>query len=687
MGLGMHIFELWLDESGDFENDYEKIKAGKKTHPSLIGGMLVADNSFPDSFVKNIIPESGTYHSVAEIDQLSRFKAIEEKLFKNDHNRFIVFNNQECLMIIDNNLTYLNVISEGIMQLIINLKARYGDICLKVVIANRIDTTKGAASENSIVDSDEYVKRLKEKLIISSLEKNISDSEWELNTASARKDKRLMLADIICNTFYTRNNTKKFDEEQRRYIEEVYCDVSRTVVFTVFESVLEKNFKNYLIENKIGEAIASVCLSDNTDLIGRYFSLLSSNYNSCGIHEVALHYRFIEAYIEYYIKVVRNFDLCIVFLNNLLDHYVPLLMDYKTKASVDYAKRMSLDINFYMLTVYTHMGKVKEAQNIEIECDRKIQLLPDSLETVNYRIKYEIRKVNGLINTYNYTHALSVSDRLVEKCREVKEFLDLISDNKKIYYEELGKALGTRLQIKAFLLRFDRSLYGSAIFDFDEAVDNFSLPDDKKRQYLYRVKLETEYGNYEEAFKYLLATLDLNNDKLKPKDIWENIYKQSVFVVEAFIRLISEGLMNKWERAGELFSVINNSDYIVRLYLEEQSYHPAEIILWKYATSCYLNGETNACDKYYNRAIDICYEDNNNITLNVIGIAIEFEYISFLMDHQISKAKTRLKRLRKRWEERDDDYEQDIIKNVFGDVDFQSKNSEYYMNLSRMVTY
>ena len=216
----MKKFELWLDESGDFNNDLRKVNVG--ANPSLIGGLLIESNTFPDSFVNSVLPEAGTYHSVDENDQLDRFKLINEKLYKNINNRIVVFSNQECIMILDNNLTYLNIISEGIIQLIKHLKAQHGNIFLKVLIANRVDTTTGLRPENSVVALDEYLKRLKEKILVSGLSAAISDKEWDLQTASARKDKRLMLADIICNTFFTRYKKAKFDDKERSYIEEIY---------------------------------------------------------------------------------------------------------------------------------------------------------------------------------------------------------------------------------------------------------------------------------------------------------------------------------------------------------------------------------------------------------------------------------------------------------------------------------
>lgn len=678
----MKSYELWLDESGDFNNDQNKTR--KDANPSLIGGLLIENRTFPDSYVNSILPEEGTYHSVNESDQLVRFRQIEKKLFKNSFNKFIVFSNQERIMILDNNLTYLNIISEGILQLIKHLKAQYGEIHLKIVIANRVDTTTGQRPENSVVSSDEYIKRLKEKLLVGGFDNSISDKEWELQTASARKDKRLMLADIVCNTFFTRYRERKFDVDERNYIERIYNDSQKTIVFTVFESLLEKEFKHNIIENRIGEAVSIICATDDTELLEKRFGILREKNRSCGFYDVRFQYKFIEAYIEYYINVVRDFDVCELFLCNLLKYYIPLLEEYDSNSTNDLSKQLALDIKFYLLTVYTHMGNIEWSKHIEKDCEIEINNLPASIDSLNYQIKFKGRKINNLINEFAFDNALACVDILVDNCREIKDMLSLVSNDDKIYYDELAKALGTRLQIKTFMVRLDASIYDSAKKDSDEAIDNFVRDEDKKRQYLYRVQLETEHKAYDNALIYLIKALDYKGSDYKR--IWNMSVRASIFSVSAYIRLMSEGAANGWEKANDMFDGMSNDIFLESLKDKDKLFHPAEIIFWKYANFCSYNGMINAAQKYYECSIDICFADNE-VTLNVIGIGIEFEYHSFLLTHKKNDATSHIRALRKKWERIKQIDKTNILNNIFGEVDFQSKNSKLYLELSRKVPY
>lgn len=678
----MKKFELWLDESGDFDNDAQKIGNGAK--PSLVGGLLIENNTFPDSYIDAVIPESRTYHSVNEKDQLDRFRRIEEKLYKNPSNRIVVFSNQECIMILDNHLTYLNIICVGILQLMKRLKVQYGEIFLRVIIANRVDTTTGLNPSQSVVPSGEYEKRLKEKLLVASLEHTISDKEWTLETASARKDKRLMLADIICNTYFTRYRRKKFSAAEQAYIESIYSDEKKTLVFTVFESVLEKNFKNNLLEERIGEAVSGICLSNDKATLERCFGLLKLKFSTCGIHDIVFQYKFVEAYIEYYINVVRDFDLCINFLMNLLDYYIPLLKVHDSNGRGDLAGKLSLDIKFYMLTVYTHLGNIRMADKIEAECEEEIRKLPRSLETVSYIIKFETRKIVNLMNAFEFETALKYADALVEKCKEVKELLDLLSDEKVSYDEELARALGTRLQIRTFLLRDKISNYNECVRDSETAINEFVNDNDKRRQYLYRVQLETEHKDYDEALRYLKKAMALNEDA-SMKALWNAVVQNSLFAVSAYIRLMSEGSA-EWNTSAEMYKMLSACEYLQQLDGQTGQFHPLEIILWKLAWYYAQNGMANAAIKYYEKAVDVCFA-YENITLNMIGLGIGFEEQALLLGQQKKEAVVHSRFLQKKWNKVRNADDKNIVERVFGHVDFQNGTPEYYMKLGRKITY
>ena len=94
----------------------------------------------------------------------------------------------------------------------------------------------------------------------------------------------------------------------------------------------------------------------------------------------------------------------------------------------------------------------------------------------------------------------------------------------------------------------------------------------------------------------------------------------------------------------------------------------------------------NAAQKYYESSVDVCFADND-ITLNVIGIGIECEYHSFLLMNKKNDVTSHIRTFRKKWERTKKIDKTNIIEKVFGIIDFQSKEPELYLELSRKVTY
>lgn len=163
-------FELWLDESGDFENDAKAVNAGKK--PSLIGGLLVKKGTFSEVAINTVIPES--FHATKEKNPVivaRKFKSICDIIFKDADNRFVVFNNEEKILILDNNLTYQNILIEGIVKLLNWMKIEYQHFHLDMIIANRVDTTTGRKKDRERCSSVRNRKKIERKTYVGRISK------------------------------------------------------------------------------------------------------------------------------------------------------------------------------------------------------------------------------------------------------------------------------------------------------------------------------------------------------------------------------------------------------------------------------------------------------------------------------------------------------------------------------------
>lgn len=666
-------FIMYLDESGSFKKDSDSVKRGK--NPSLIGGVLFEENQFTINHINQIIGNENI-HCTEEKDiekQFQRFMQIAACQIQ-----FILFQNTECIWILDNNLTYLNIMTEGIIKTLKYLKQKYKDIKLKVLIANRVDTTTGLPKVNSIVQEDVYIKRLQEKMILSSLEEQISKEDWEIEKASARMDKRLMIADIVCNTFYMRN--LKFQRPMQQEIQKVYEDKEKTIIFSVLETLTEKEFSKYLLENRLGEAISVLCQRKNETIIEEKMNLIEERLLTMTTSEIELQYRFIATKVENFIEVNNDFTGCIMFLKNLLKYFIPRLK--KIEEQEELTARLTLDINFYLITAYSHTGNIKEIEDCLHLCDKEIENLSNNWQTIDYQMKYQNRKIVHYSNLFEFERSLESCQNLVEKCRGIKSVLELCYENRtSIKYNELAKALGNLVQIYTFLLREKKEYYEKAKQASEEAIEEFTSQEDKRRQYLYRCALETEASHFDEALDYLYQSVGIAKDQ-KIENLVKKLEESSCYTWAQYFRLMAEGKLVGWKKSEEMAESLSRSPLLPNLKKHFEKRHPYEIIAWKWATYLMETGKENAAIEKYDLALSFCFEEDS--TLNMIGLAIELEKYSYLLKYNKTTQQGSVKKsLQKHYQK----ISQNFKDNIFEAIDFEKDNSQYYFALSRKITY
>lgn len=675
----MKHFELWLDESGEFDNDRQKARKGMSV--SHIGGLLTESGTFPMSRVERIIQED-FFHSTEEANadlQFARF----QKLAATDA-RFVLFQNEECILVLDHNLTYQNMMAEGLIKLIKRLKSECGDITLRILIANRIidRNKKYDGGRSNLVPPEHYVQRLKERIIMAGLRESVPGTDWTLQTASARTDKRLMLADIVCNTFLTRNTKFRKNPAQSGLINQIYEDPEKTLRWPVFEMSVESEFLKAMTENRLGEAVAVLCQSGRQALLDKYMPMVYSRLENMPFYDMDLQYRFISALIDHQLRDTRDYDACLRLLTNLRQSFLPVLRKIPRKWSQEIADRLSVDLCFYLDTVYTHQGNVAASLECEKLCDQEMAKLPCDWDSVAYRMRYLLRKIITRINRFDFQEALSQCDRLVARCENVREALELTGDGEEpIRFVELAKALGTRVQIKGFLLRHHPESYLSACEDSDRAIDEFHSENEKRRQYLYRVHLETEAGQFDRAFDWLLRAAGMEHADAKALiSSIASAPRLDDYLLMACIRLMGEGQRAGWPQAAALYTCLSRTDILPRLLERTDTGHPFEISMWKTASCLSWSGNTRAARKYYTRACDACF-DKDSLTLTCIGIAVELEQYAFEKKNRMPEAKKTLQSLKKHLQSLDGQTA------LFDGLTFDSDDWTFYENMSRRVTY
>ena len=141
------ISDLYIDESGSFDHDDEPTKKQYPGEMSLVGGLMISPSKLNDELIQELIPEK--VHCCNEYKK--SYITVLEKL-RSLGGRLIIFENREQLKIVNGDTTYLNIISEGLVQLFRNMHLEYPNdkLTVRVTIATRKAMSGGTGVINSI---------------------------------------------------------------------------------------------------------------------------------------------------------------------------------------------------------------------------------------------------------------------------------------------------------------------------------------------------------------------------------------------------------------------------------------------------------------------------------------------------------------------------------------------------------
>lgn len=623
-------FELWLDESGDFKED-----SNLRKNPSLVGGVLVEKGGLSPREVKDILNNDYVHSNEIEYEVFGDYAVGVLSDIREKNGELVIFENQERLEIIDGSTTYLNILSEGIIQLLQLLSAQYGYIELELLVAVRLNVEIQHSSPGRIIDEDEYTRRLEEKIIVGLARRTLSNNKnwsWSINMASARRDQRLMLADVVCNSFLTKNS-RKFNDGHREELKSLYNEIYH---FTVFEKATEAYIKKLLGEGEIGEAIFEVYTIEEKINEKALVGIILEKLKMLDDEGIRMQLLNIKIRIGALIKIDSDFIKTKNMLIGIQEEFIPLL----EKSNMDLGV-FPLDIYLYLLTVYTHEGNLELAEGQIELCEEGIKGLGNRWESIDYYFMFKIRQAVHDINSFDFSKAV---DNMTEVIHTLDDTLGLFTLAKgigdictEIKSDIMGKALGTRLQGRTYLIRDDIEQLDKARKDSDRAIMEFMHDSDVTRQYQYRSNIECEGGNYSEGVNYLCNSMEVEyEDENSLVELLNLIMEKQLTVrlysLMHYTKIMSESKINKDEEVSEtMFSAWNKaklgSDDVITNPINA---HPYEIILWKLGSYMGSAGNIAAASNYYNDAIRICNSIPDRLTLRATGLGIMAEKASVL---------------------------------------------------------
>lgn len=655
----MRSYELYLDESGQFKNE------SQAKSPSLIGGILVKKDGLDIKQAEKMMNEatekvSGKYVHINDLVKQDKRMAgkvavnIMEQI-RNIPAHIVIFENKELLDFKDDKLLYLNIIAEGIINLLEKLSLEKADpVELNVIAAVRRDLK--IDDDRTVIEMDEYSQKIKEKIYMKFAEKDIflsKNCKVNFKLLSARKNAKLMLADVVCNTRLTRESGK-FDNSQKETIERIF-DNSK-YIFNVFRTDIQKKLSEYLIKNSIVDAIFLINEVDDKKEQKELINLIINNINTMPTSNLRIQLELLSLKIKSLIDVQRNLLLCEKFLLNLQENVVE-----KIKIKDFIINKLKLDISLYLLTIYTHLGNnIKSKEQIEIST-KELKTISGSWEFFEYYYILKIREAIYYNTCFKNEKTVEVLTEVIDKYQQVLQTMETIKEFGTIKSDTLAKAVGTRLQAYTDLItpnlneNTKQEYYEKAVQDSEYAISQFVSETDKRRQYQYRCMLEISVGNINNAIKYLMKVLGINEINFdKFLDALANILIFSKnFIIVNYLEVMQYAINNNNVEIGmKMYEAFKNNANIYNEYslVQEESnsifennakiigVHPFEIIYWNLA-KYFKNSNKDLANMYYNKAIEICNEIDET-AVRVIELAIEADRLS--ISKNINEEKTNL---------------------------------------------
>ena len=616
----MKKFYLFLDESGNFkDNDIDK-------SPSLVGGVLFEKDLPSVSELNKMIPEDFLHSN--EVHDSTRYIDILNWL--TSKGKLIIFNNEERLSVVNGDLTYLNILCEGLVQLLTALETEHGAVELNVICATRVRSDKEGIV---LIESDDYISRLQEKLALAIYKKNIKSS-YSLSLDSARKNKYLMFSDVVCNTFLTKFS-RKFDSEQKAKINNVFAKNDKWY-FSVFEDATIGNINKLILDDKIGEAVFEICAIISKSKVKYLTEIIIKRLTSMSKRERDLNLEYVKNQIALLINT-NQYSEVEVLLKNFDQEFLCTLQEQNINIDI-----LRFDIYFYLITLYSKRGNTIDAlKYIEI-CDSKVECLGSSWDGLGKYFSYQIRKCHNYINCFEFEKAIEFSTQIIENLSSLRDVISMIDDVSKTFgiisSDLLAKAYGTRMQAYTELTKKDKNYYDLAVKDSDWAIMEFADKSDISRQYQYRCQLELAVGKTYNAWKFFCKSLGIEQEfayeskeilntilnRLKNERCFDLLHYISIIEKLSALQNANGNLMYRaFTQQQALYKEIVNSN---------NAQYPIPIILWKIAKINQVMENRKASIELYNKAIDLAFLDNDNFTMSMYGMFILSDYIVFQYD-------------------------------------------------------
>ena len=665
----MRKYELWLDESGDFEPDSQ---TRKTRFPSMVGGVLIPKECLSDDEIRrlaNPAHNADAPHAVNMKDQVESviLPALETLCARGG--KLVYFENRERVRHLNNRELYCRVLAAGLLQLTQYLSAA-GSFALDAFVAVRYAPEGGVLRQITPAEYRDELSAYVRRAYADAGFHLSPDSHIYLSVLSARKESRLFLADYACNSRMTRNS-KKFNASMRQRLERLFD--SRyiwTVNARTSESYILSRLGGGDVSGALLELYTGYGRTDRPKMLRRILDRLQG----MSYRLARLHLRRFSAALQAFAGQETDFERCEAVLKLVLDEFFPALEEREMQLP---AAESAFWVLLSLADMYLREGDVIHAAPVMRDLEMTLRRMDGRMESLRHLYFYLDKKALFEINRMEYAAAVRTMSGTI-RCME--NAMDALSCDPLIrqwyggkgaaFSEYLGDAYCMKVYAELFLQRQEPELYENSLrADTEKALSQYRAPEELERNLQYRAHAEMERGNCAEALEWLLKTRRIairdgnvigacvaylkaarTEDKLS-KTYYVMYYTEIMEkAAQTGDTALAKQLHDALKREGEILreivlerppesGIVSDTGKPPVIYDDifqnpadkiRRRYHPLEVVFWKYGSYLFRAGQRSAASAYWDKALSVCDENPDYAAIKLVALAIQLERFSFL---------------------------------------------------------
>lgn len=698
-------YTLYLDESGDFDKDLDI----SWKNECLVGGLLVkealplkqekARQILISSWTKTVpadaaLPPEQIFRKARHATELqggekaAMVASVLEEAEK--CGEFIVFENYQKTRILNSTLTYVNIMADGIIQLLGRLVAEHphARVKLDVIAGFRKDTTAPVSMDRleGYIDRRECLDRIRERLELARVKNHaVCTGKAELSFCyeDDKTNSCLILCDYICNFYLTRT-----------------APVYRTVRENLLQKYQSKNMFSLYGNAERERAIAHCTTQDYDSALYDICTGLIRQPDTINIILTAFlqvpegtrhnYLRILSTYFHNLIGGQRNLELG----SRVLNQAEILSERLKDAGAEDLL--FTLDIALYKLTICSHLGQLKPMEPLFETCRKLLEKVLVQTENLHYAFLYYNRYAVYLIDTFRMQEAFELLEQVKQQFMAYElilgEFPTLHIPKQHIRSDQLGRILGTQVQCLRWLMTQNACDYETAIQVSDQAIRNLTLDADKRRQYQYRSHIEAAAGNYEAALSDLCRGFDVTG--------WEAFFMPpllsdsfALYHLSCFVRSFAENA----EQYPDIAKILRKFRDNEKAFFRPDSY-PAFLTCANVARAMHvLSFDTAMIKRYYKTACTDAHAlqavstdgPHRSILFQVLKLMLQAEYIVVLKHRKDPEEENALAQLRASYESLKDSDLPESFRKLFDDLEqaFEENTAAAFLAFAKLRQY